>query len=102
MDYENQEADDFCIDIVGVTDLSKEEYNQLFGDIEDISEDVETEVKIFNKLLKNTLIDVTVKFTDGTTQTQTVVIGCEAKPYSDAPKSGIAQCIMFSLAQDEN
>lgn len=96
LSYDNQESDNFIIDIVGLTHLSEEEYDILFSDVQ-----IEEEAKFFNNLLKSTVIEVTVKFSDGTTQNEKILIGCEARPYTDGPKSGIEAVITFSLAPSE-
>lgn len=98
LDYDNQESDNFSIDIIGTADLSENDFNVIFGD----SYDVEAEVEVTDKLLENTVIDITVKFTDGTTQNEKVSIKCEAQPYVDGPKSGVAACITFSFANSSN
>ena len=96
LSYDNQESDNFIIDIVGLTHLSEEEYDILFSDVQ-----IEEEAKFFNNLLKSTVIEVTVKFSDGTTQNEKILIGCEARPYTDGPKSGVEPVITFSLAPSE-
>ena len=58
LSYDNQESDNFIIDIVGLTHLSEEEYDILFSDVQNIEE----EAKFFNNLLKDSVIDVAVKF----------------------------------------
>ena len=97
LSYDNQESDNFIIDIVGLTHLSEEEYDILFSDVQNIEE----EAKFFNNLLKSTVIEVTVKFSDGNTQNEKILIGCEARPYTDGPKSGVEPVITFSLAPSE-
>lgn len=95
--YDNQESDNFAIDIVGLTNLSSEEHDIMFAD----DPNVEEEVKFFNNLLKDSVIDVAVKFNDGTIQHEKILIGCEARPYTDGPKSGVEPVITFSLAPSE-
>lgn len=96
LSYDNQESDNFIIDIVGLTHLSEEEYDILFSDVQ-----IEEEAKFFNNLLKDSVIDVAVKFNDGTIQHEKILIGCEARPYTDGPKSGVEPVITFSLAPSE-
>ncbi|MGN0455785.1 MAG: hypothetical protein ACI4F2_02910 [Acutalibacteraceae bacterium] len=98
LSYDNQESDNFAIDIVGLRNLSSEEHDIMFAD----DPNVEEEVKFFNNLLKDSVIDVAVKFNDGTIQNEKILIGCETKPYTDGPKSGIEPVITFSLAPDES
>lgn len=50
-----------------------------------------------NRMLKDFSIDAKVKFTDGTVQTQTVVLECEAIHYAEGPRSGIVPFITFSI-----
>lgn len=98
LSYDNQESDNFAIDIVGLTNLSSEDHDIMFAD----DPNVEEEVKFFNNLLKSTVIDVAVKFNDGTIQNEKILIGCEAKPYTNSPKSGVEPVITFSLAPAES
>lgn len=95
--YGNQESDNFAIDIVGLTNLSSDEHDIIFTDVQNVEE----EVKFFNNLLKDSVIDVAVKFNDGTIQHEKILIGCEARPYTDGPKSGVEPVITFSLAPSE-
>lgn len=91
--YDNQESDNFCIDIVGLADISEDEFNSIFGDL------VEPEAvcEVFNKILENTVIDTTITFTDGTTQNEKIGIHFEVKPYQEGPKSGDEPCLVLSL-----
>lgn len=97
--FENQPSkSDFLVNIVGEKQATKEQHTAIFHEGGSENE-IYMEAQAVEELLSNAQIDVEVKFVDGTTQTKTVVMGCEAKEYMNGEELGYAPFITFTLAQ---
>lgn len=93
--YSNQVSNDVSIDIIGERTLSEEDYTAIF---QSGGYDVDAIAEVNKKLLGDACIDITVQYTDGTTETQRITISSEVTYFDDEYKPEYVPAITFALA----